>query len=72
LARKQQIAMFATQTSSKGATLVPLAMYFNDRGIAKIELAIARGKSHGDKRETIKKKDSDRDMRRAMTRKRIG
>ncbi|MBI1372830.1 MAG: SsrA-binding protein SmpB [Phycisphaera sp.] len=72
LAKKQQIATFATLTASKGATLVPLTMYFNDRGIAKIELAVARGKTHGDKRETLKKNDAKRDMQRAMTRKRIG
>jgi len=72
LAHRKQIKEFATLTHSKGATLVPLTLYFNDRGIAKIELAVARGKSHGDKRESIKERDSKREMRRAMSRKRIG
>ncbi|QNN21091.1 SsrA-binding protein SmpB [Planctomycetales bacterium ZRK34] len=71
LVHRRQIANLLTQTMSKGMTLVPLALYFNDRGLAKVELAIASGKGHGDKRETTKKREADREMRRAMTRKRI-
>lgn len=71
LVHRRQIADLMTQTMSKGMTLVPLTLYFNDRGLAKIELAVASGKGHGDKRETTKKREADRDIRRAMTRKRI-
>ena len=44
-------------------TLVPLKLYFSDRGWAKVEIAIARGRKAGDRRETIKKKLAEREMR---------
>jgi SsrA-binding protein len=53
-------------------TLVPLALYFNNRGIAKIEIGVASGKAQRDKRQDLKKKEADRAMRRAMTRGRVG
>ncbi|MBI1367788.1 MAG: SsrA-binding protein SmpB [Planctomycetes bacterium] len=71
LAHRKQIADLLVQTDSKGMTLVPLALYFNDRGIAKVELAVAGGKGHADKRESMKKRESKREIDRAMTRKRI-
>ncbi|MGE0253676.1 MAG: SsrA-binding protein SmpB [Alphaproteobacteria bacterium] len=49
-----------------GATLVPLSLYFNERGIAKIDLGLARGKRKADKRETIKDRDWQRDKARLM------
>ena len=51
---------------TKGVTLVPLSLYFNERGIAKVELAIAKGKSKYDKRETEKKRDWEREKARLM------
>lgn len=71
LAKRREIQRLYGLTTAKGVTLVPLAMYFNDRGIAKLELAVATGKQHGDKRDAIKKKDADKRMKQAMTRKRI-
>jgi SsrA-binding protein len=50
----------------EGITLVPLAVYFNKRGIAKIELGLAKGKHKADKREAIKKRDWQRDKARLM------
>ncbi len=50
----------------KGMTLVPLSIYFNDRGIAKVDLGIARGKRKYDKRETQKKRDWDRQKARLL------
>ena len=47
-------------------TLVPLKLYFNDKGIAKLEIGIAKGKKMGDKRETEKKRDWARDKARLM------
>jgi SsrA-binding protein len=51
----------------RGFTFVPLRIYFNDRGLAKIELALAKGKRQYDKRKTItertQKRDVDRDMK---------
>ncbi len=53
-----------TATREKGTTLIPLAIYFKE-GIAKLELAVARGKQRHDKRASIKKKEMDRDLRRS-------
>jgi len=72
LAHRGEIERLYGQTTSKGTTLVPLTMYFNSRGIAKIELGVAEGKRTHDKRESMKKKEADKAIRRAMTRKRIG
>ena len=47
-------------------TLVPLGIYFNKRGIAKVEIGLAKGKHKADKRETIKKRDWERDKARIM------
>jgi len=68
LAHKRQIAKLFGATTSKGVTLVPTAMYFKE-GRVKVEIAIAEGRRHYDKRDDIKKKEMDRDMRRGMTRK---
>ncbi len=70
LAHKRQIEKLYGQTTAKGVTLVPLAMYFKD-GRIKVEIGLAEGKRSYDKRDDIKKRDAERDMRRAMTRKRI-
>jgi SsrA-binding protein len=50
----------------EGCTLVPLALYFNERGIAKLEIGVARGKKKADKRETEKKRDWQRQKARLM------
>ena len=49
-----------------GMTLIPLAIYFNDRGIAKLQLGLAKGKRKVDKRESIKERDWKRDKAREM------
>ena len=69
LLHKAQIRRLDRQVLSKGLTLVPLRLYFK-RGIAKVELALVRGKRQYDKREAIAKRDAERDMRR--TRKQPG
>lgn len=72
LAKRRQIAELMTKTAAgSSTTLVPLAMYFNDRGFVKLEIGVATGKAAADKRQTIKKRESDRAIERAMTRKRI-
>jgi SsrA-binding protein len=50
----------------EGMTLVPLRLYFNARGIAKVELGLAKGKKLHDKRETVKKRDWERQKGRLM------
>ena len=66
LLHKRQISRLLTKTGKKGFTLVPLSAYFNNRGIVKVELAVASGKNLYDKRETIKKRESDLEIKRAM------
>jgi SsrA-binding protein len=70
LARKAQIAKLLGETSSKGRTLVPLAMYFS-RGMVKVEVALVEGKQSHDKRQDIKTREARREIERGMTRKRL-
>jgi SsrA-binding protein len=72
LAHKRELKHLAGLTTAKGVTLIPLAMYFNARGIAKLQLAVARGKQRHDKRDSLAKKQADREIRRAMSRRRLG
>jgi SsrA-binding protein len=51
--------------TEKGLTCVPLKMYFK-KGVAKVELALARGKKKGDKRQAIKSREADRDIQRSL------
>ena len=69
LLHRREIGKFAGKASERGYTLVPLRMYFKE-GRAKIELAIARGKQQHDKRQSLKKADAQRDIRRALSEKR--
>jgi SsrA-binding protein len=66
LLHKHQIAKLASAVEREGMTLVPLKMYFNERGRAKIEVAVARGKKLHDKRETDRKRDWNREKSRLM------
>ncbi len=71
LLHRREIEKFAGKASQRGYTLVPLRMYFKD-GRAKVELAIARGKQMHDKRESQKKAEAQREIKRAMTRRARG
>ena len=66
LLHKQEIRKLIGYTTMKGLTLVPLKMYINEEGRAKVEIGVARGKKNYDKRESIAKKDAERDMDRKM------
>ena len=66
LLRKREIAKLIIAVQRDGMTIVPLKMYFNDRGKAKIEIALAKGKKLHDKRESEKNKDWNRDKARLM------
>jgi SsrA-binding protein len=66
LLHRREIDKFAGKASQRGFTLVPLQLYFK-RGRAKVEIAIAKGKQLHDKRESLKKADAAREIRRAMT-----
>jgi SsrA-binding protein len=63
LVHKRELKKLAAETDNRGTTLIPLAIYFKD-GRAKLELGVAQGKQHFDKRATIKKKEQDRELRR--------
>jgi SsrA-binding protein len=64
LLHKKEITKLAVQTGQQSFTVVPLRVYLNEGGLAKIEIAVARGKKLGDKRESIAKDDAERRMRR--------
>ena len=66
LLHKREIRKLIGYTSQGGLTLVPLRVYLNDRGLAKLELAVARGKKNYDKRDDMAKKDADRKMQQMM------
>jgi SsrA-binding protein len=67
LLHRREIAKLDSKSGEKGLTLVPLSIYFK-KGIAKVELSVARGRKTYDKREAIKKQDAKRDMDRASRR----
>ena len=62
----REITKLTGAVERKGMTLVPLSVYFNARGRAKVELALAKGKNSADKRETSKQRDWQRDQARIM------
>ena len=66
---KRQINKLLGAVEREGMTLIPLKLYFNERGRAKLEIALARGKKLHDKRETAKKRDWQRQKSRLMRQK---
>ncbi len=66
LVHRRELAKLLDQVQRGGNTLVPLSIYFNERGIAKVELALARGKRKADKRQTEKKRDWARQKARLL------
>lgn len=68
LLHKREFLKFAGRAQQKGLTMVPLKLYFNERGIAKVLVGLCKGKKLHDKRESIKKREVDREVQRAMRR----
>jgi SsrA-binding protein len=66
LLKRREISKLWNETQRKGRTIVPLKMYFNDKGLVKILIGVATGKDKIDKRETQKKRDWQRDKARLM------
>jgi SsrA-binding protein len=62
LLSKKELKRLLSKSEEKGLTIIPTRMFINERGFAKLEIALARGKKLYDKRESIKKRDMDRDM----------
>lgn len=64
LLQKREINKIESKLKEKGYTLIPLRIFFNDKNLIKVEIGLARGKKLHDKRETIKKRDVEREMKR--------
>lgn len=68
LLNKKELKKLEKDSDNKGLTIVPLRLFTNEKGLAKIEIALCRGKKNYDKRETIKEKDTQRDLDRVKKR----
>ena len=66
LLHKKQIRYLASKTQEKGFAVVPLKLYFNKRGLVKVELALARGKKLHDKRQSMRERDMKRNIDRGL------
>ncbi|REE05715.1 SsrA-binding protein SmpB [Marinoscillum furvescens] len=64
LLKRKELEKIQSKTEEKGLTIVPTRLYINKRGYAKLEIAVSRGKKLHDKRDSIKKKDQDRELKR--------
>jgi len=66
LLTKKELSKWQAKVKEKGFTIVPLSMYIDDKGLAKMEIGLGKGKKLHDKRESIKSKDAERDMKRFL------
>jgi len=66
LLHRKEINKLLGQIQQKGLTVVPLRIYFSERGLVKVELALAKGKKQYDRRESVKEREAGREVQRAM------
>ena len=66
LLQKKEIKKIESKLKEKGYTLVPLRIYFNDKALVKVEIGLAKGKKLHDKRDTLRQKDAEREMKRHL------
>ena len=66
LLQKRELRKMEGKIKEKGFTVVPLRIYFNEKGIAKMEIGLGKGKKLYDKRETIRQRDTEREMKRHL------
>jgi SsrA-binding protein len=66
LLHRRELDRLVGKIELKGLTLVPLRLYFNSRGYAKVEIGVAKGKKLHDKRSAVKERESEREIRRQM------
>jgi SsrA-binding protein len=66
LLNKKELGRLEAKTKEKGYTIVPLRIFFSDKGWAKIEIGLGKGKQTHDKRHTIKEREAERDLRRTV------
>lgn len=64
LLNKKELQKLEAKTKEKGYSIIPLKIFLTEKGIFKIEIGLGKGKKHYDKRETIKERDSERDIKR--------
>ncbi len=67
LLTKRELKKLDTKVKEKGFTIIPVSLFINERGLAKLEIALAKGKHNYDKRETLKQKDAKREIDRSQT-----
>ena len=65
LLNKRELKKLSTKVKEKGFTIIPVSLFINEKGLAKLEIALAKGKHTYDKRESLKQKDSKREMERS-------
>jgi SsrA-binding protein len=68
LLNARELRKLHTKVKEKSMTIVPVTLFINEKGLAKLEIAIAKGKHHYDKRDSLKEKDSKRDLDRLLKR----
>lgn len=68
LLNKRELRKLEKEVQNQGLTIIPLRLYTNEKGLAKLEIALCRGKKNYDKRETIKDRDTKRDLERIKKR----
>lgn len=66
LLTKRELRKIETRMKDKGYTIVPLKVFFNDKQLVKVEIGLGRGKKLFDKRDTLKKKDAERELKRIL------
>ena len=66
LLKKKELRKLEGKIKEKGYTIIPLKIFFNEKNLAKIEIGLGKGKKLFDKRETIKKRDTERDIKRYL------
>lgn len=66
LLHKKELRKLEAKTKEKGYSIIPLRIFFNEKGLAKVEIGLGKGKKLFDKRETIKQRDTDRDIKRYL------
>ncbi|MBS1947723.1 MAG: SsrA-binding protein SmpB [Bacteroidetes bacterium] len=66
LLNKTELRKLENKMKEKGFSIIPLRIFFNEKGLAKLEIGLGRGKKHFDKRETVKKRDVEREIKRYL------
>ena len=64
LLQRKELRKMEAKIKEKGFTIVPLRIFFNEKGLVKMEIGLGKGKKHYDKRESIKQRDTEREMKR--------